>query len=310
MIESLREHGDFSVVYILALDNATRTYLEEHPLDNIQLLSIEDIEHFSPELVAVKPRRTRMEYYFTTTPQLFRYIFNIEQKPNQVVTYLDADLFFYSRPSAILDALGNNSVGITEHRYAHKLESKLSQYGRFNAGFLCIKNDENGVKVLDWWAERALEWCTDVPTEGKYANQGYLNSFPNFEGVEVLQNSGLNLAPWNTRRHHISEGNNSVPQADGDTLVFFHFHGVRKVSKWYVTSQLIYGSPLSKLLKNEVYEPYISKLQTVEDQLKLNGAPAPEIKKRGNGLHGLAARVWKFSMDRISILTGNAIKSN
>lgn len=308
MIRSLRENGDDSIVYLLALDEATRTYFDDFPMENVQLLMIEDIEEFSPELFAVKNDRTRMEYYFTTTPQLFRYIFNREQKPGQVVTYLDADLYFYSSPSAIFTTLGNKSVGITEHRYSQSFEKKLSKYGRFNAGFVCFRNDSLGNRVLDWWAARALEWCTDVPTEGKYANQGYLNTFPEFQGVQILENAGINLAPWNTASHDIQSGPTGPVTADGDELVFFHFHGVRKVNSYYVTSQLIYGYSLTNVLREQVYAPYVKKLNSIESELEQNKAPVPEIKKRGNGLHGLLSRSWKYTMDRISIFTGNAIK--
>ena len=309
MIKSLRAHGDNAKVYLLALDSDTQNYFRDYPLENVQLLNIEEIENFSPELFAVKDDRTKMEYYFTTTPQLFKYIFNLENKPGQVVTYLDADLYFFSSPFAIDQALGNKSVGISEHRYSSRFEAKLSKYGRFNAGFVSFRNDDKGNEVLDWWAKRALEWCTDIPTEGKYANQGYLNSFPEFPGVQILENAGINLAPWNTSSHKIESGSFGKTFADGDELVFFHFHGVRKVQSWFVTSQLIYGSPLSAPLKNNVYTPYVRQLQEIEEELLRNNAPIPQIKKRGNGLHGVIARGWKFSMDRLSILTNNAIKA-
>ena len=310
MIKSLREQGDDATVYLLALDSDTQNYLTEHPLENVQLLNIENIESFSPELLAIKNDRTRMEYYFTTTPQLFKYIFKLENLPGQVVTYLDADLYFFSSPSAIEKSLGEKSVGISEHRYSPRFESKLSKYGRFNAGFVTFRNDDKGNAVLDWWANRALEWCTDIPTDGKYANQGYLNSFPDFPGVQILGNAGINLAPWNTSSHKIEAGNFGRTFADGDELVFFHFHGVRKVQNWFVTSQLIYGSPLTAPLRNNVYTPYVRMLQEVEKELLINQAPIPRIKKRGNGLHGVLARGWKFSMDRLSILTRNAIKAS
>ena len=310
MIESLRLNGDKSRVFILALDNETKEYFAKFPLENVQILDMLDIEEFAPELLQVRSSRSRMEYYFTTTPQLFRYLFNLEGKPGQVITYLDADLYFYRSPDAILKALGNGSVGITEHRYADRLKKKLSQYGRFNAGFVSFRNDDLGNSTLNWWAARALEWCSDIPTEGKYANQGYLDSFPEFAGVTILKDNGLNLAPWNTARHKVNLNSSGVVLADNDPLVFFHFHGVRTVGSWFVTSQLIYGSRLTPAIKMGIYQPYVDHLSTVEEKLILQNAPKPVIKKRGNGLHGVLARTWKFGMDRISIVTGNALKAS
>lgn len=308
MIESLRQQGDNSRVYILALDDKTKEYFAEHPIDNVVIVVIEQIEKFAPELLRVKNSRSRMEYYFTTTPQLFRFLFDLEGVPGQVITYLDADLYFYQSPDAILEALGTGSVGITEHRYADHLKKKLSQYGKFNAGFVCFRNDQLGNSTLNWWADRALEWCSDIPTNGKYANQGYLDTFPDFPGVTVLNNDGLNLAPWNTARHHVSINSSGLVLADQDQLVFFHFHGVRKVGTWFVTSQLIYGSRLTPAIKRGIYQPYVNHLTTVEHRLISQNAPKPVMKKRGNGLHGVLARTWKFGMDRISIISGNALK--
>jgi hypothetical protein len=310
MIESLREHGDDGKIYLLALDTETQEYFSKFPLQNVQILNIENIEKFNPDLLEIKSERTKMEYYFTITPQLFKFIFSLENIPGMIVTYLDADLYFYSSPKAIEVALGNKSVGISEHRFNSRIEEKLSKYGRFNAGFVCFKNDEQGKKVLSWWADRTLEWCTDVPTEGKYANQGYLNSFPTFQSVKILENAGINFAPWNTSSHNIKTDKNGTILIDGDELVFFHFHGLRKVMRWFVTSQLVYGSPLSQPLRNNIYIPYIQKLQQKEKILANNNGPIPAIKKRGNGIHGFFARSWKFSMDLLSILTRNAIKSS
>lgn len=310
MIESLRLNGDNSRVYILALDDMTKDYFAKYPLDNVHIVDMLQVEEFAPELLQVRNSRSRMEYYFTTTPQLFRYLFHLEGIPDQVITYLDADLYFYKSPDAILNALGSGSVGITEHRYADHLQKKLSQYGRFNAGFVCFRNDQLGISALNWWAARALEWCSDIPTEGKYANQGYLDTFPEFSGVTVLKDDGLNLAPWNTARHNVTITSTGVVLADRDPLVFFHFHGVRTVGSWFVTSQLIYGSRLTPAIKKGIYQPYVNHLSSIEEKLLSQKAPKPVIKKRGNGLHGVLARTWKFGMDRISIVTGNALKTS
>ena len=308
MIESLRNNGDKSPVYVLALDNHTLKYFSEHKFENVRVLEMSQIEDFSPELLAVRDHRSRMEYYFTTTPQLFKYIFSLENKHGLVVTYLDADLYFFQSPDAIFECLGDGSVGITEHRYSERLKNKLAQYGRFNAGFVCFKNDEDGNVTLSWWANKALEWCSDVPTDGKYANQGYLDSFPSFTGVVILDNPGLNLAPWNTARHQIRINDEHIAVADNKPVVFFHFHGLRKVKSWFVTSQLIYGSRLTPAIKAGIYQPYVDHLVQVEKLLISQNVAKPDIKKRGNGLHGVLARAWKFGMDRLSIVTGNALK--
>jgi hypothetical protein len=307
LVESLRNHGDHSPIWILALDDAAKGYLDAAALPGVHTLTIADIEAEAPELLPLKSKRSRMEYFFTSTPLLMRWVANRQSDPSTVVIYLDADLFFFERPSLVLDSLGDGSIGIIEHKYPARLASRLAKYGRFNVGWVGIRVDERGLACLDWWAASTLEWCFDKPEDGKYADQGYLDWFPKkFEGVVVLESKGFNLAPWNTGGHVLSSGSDRVVIDGSDELVFFHFHGVRRVRDWYVTSQLVYGSRLTRVLRDGVYVPYLRKLAAA-DQIVLEALGTPNTHKRGNGVRGLVFRISKYSIDRLAMLTGNAV---
>ena len=310
LIESLRSHGDNSPVWVLALDDATTVYLDAAQLPNVFTLAISDVEDAEPELLPLKSSRSRMEYYFTSTPLLMRWVLDRHDEPDEtIVIYLDSDLFFFEDPDLVLQALGTGSVGIIEHRYPSRLEKRLSKYGRFNVGWVGIRGDQNGRACLDWWAASTLEWCFDIPDASRYADQGYLDSFPSkFDGVVILRPAGFNLAPWNTGRHSLTLAPRNRVVVDGSSpLVFFHFHGLRRVGSWYVTSQLIYGARLGRVLRNSVYRPYLEKLEAATLQV----APALETKptahKRGNGLRGSVSRIRKSTIDLLTIATGNAI---
>lgn len=310
LIESLRSHGDFAPVYVLALDEVVETYFTEHEVENVHVLTVADLEIVEPELPAIKSQRSRMEYYFTCTPLIIRYVMNKLSSPGAVAIYLDADLYFFDNPDIVVDALGNDSVGIIEHRYPASVEKKLAKYGRFNVGWVGFRDDAQGRAVLDWYAARCLEWCSDTPTDGKYADQGYLNWFPNFDGVRILDDPGFNLAPWNTRRHKIELWCNATEGivVDGSPLVFFHVHGLRRVGSHYVTAQLVYGAPASYDLMRGVYGPYVEALEAQEGLIRNQGVDTTRVAPRGVGLRGLISRMRKSTLNVLSIVSRNAVR--
>ena len=309
LIESLRIHGDHAPIWVLALDQATLKYLETAQIPNVFTLTIADLEASEPRLFPLKTSRSRMEYYFTSTPLLVGWVLDQHENPAETTAiYLDSDLYFFDRPELVLDAMGTGSVGIIEHRYPPRLEKQLAKYGRFNVGWVAFRGDELGRVCLDWWAAGTLEWCSDVPRDGKYADQRYLDLFPEkFKGVVVLEPPGFNLAPWNTSRHHLTLGRGSVIVDGRSSLVFFHFHGLRRVGSWYVTSQLIYGSRLSRILRERVYTPYLRQLEAAAAVVAGALGNQPSVRARGNGWHGIASRLRTRAVNGLTIATGNAI---
>lgn len=311
LIDSLRRHGDNAPVWILTLDDAAKRYLDDAALPGVTALTIADIEAAEPALPPLKSQRSRMEYYFTATPLLMKWVMARQADPQTVVIYLDADLFFFDDPSLVLEALGSGSVGIIEHKYPPRVAGSLAKYGRFNVGWVGIRCDARGTACVTWWGESTLAWCSDKPEGGKYADQGYLDSFPAlFEGVVVLPSLGFNLAPWNTAKAAVTAAGDAVTvSGDGrrDGLVFFHFHGLRRVGAWYVSSQLVYGAWMSRTLREAVYRPYVARLARA-DALVAAAIPPSGVQHRGHGIRGLASRFRKFALDRLSIATGNAVR--
>lgn len=308
MISSLRAHGDDAPVVVLALDEAVTEFFASNPTEGVDVISIARIEEIHPELLELKIERTRMEYYFTCTPLLIEYVMDELGTPGALAIYLDADLFFFDEPSRVIEALAGKSVGIIEHRYPLRQEKKLAKYGRFNVGWLGFRDDDDGRTVLGWYSNKTLEWCSDKPDDGRYADQGYLDWFPEFSGVRVLSDAGFNLAPWNTARHRLTFSPANMVLVDGSPLTFFHFHGVRQVGQWYTTSQLIYGSWMTRILRDRVYRPYIDLLEATEKTVAPVLTNAQYVNKRGTGMLGLISRSRKIIFDQISILTGNAIR--
>lgn len=310
LIQSLREHGDEAEVWVLALDAAAADYLHEAALPGVQVLSIGELEAARPDLLAVKADRSRMEYYFTMTPLLVQEV--MRRSPDgTTVIYLDSDLFFFDKPTLAIDALGEGSVGIIAHRYQPRLQKRLAKYGTYNVGWVGFRDDERGRACLAWWGDRTVEWCRDTPSgDGRYADQGYLNRFPElFGGVVALTPLGLNLAPWNTAGHRITEDGTGV-QVDGDPVVFFHFNGLKRTARWWITSQLVYGAPMGRVLRERVYTPYVRELERQDALVAASPlVPGRDIARRGTGLRGAAFRALRGVLSAIAVATGNAIRA-
>lgn len=294
---------------VLALDRETESYFSTHKQPGVEVFGVELLESTFPDLLNVRSHRSSMEYIFTLTPLLFCYAMTLTD-PGDLVIYLDADLFFFGSPGLVTSALSGGDVGIIPHSYPIRHAKSWGKFGTYNVGWVGIRNSDNGRACAEWWAERCLEWCSDTPLDGKYADQGYLDQFPElFKGVKILENRGFNLAPWNTFGQKISQdGKGRVLVGDQTQLIFFHFHGLKRFGKWMATSQLNYRSPASKELIELVYQPYLTSLKRAEELVSIhtNSKKAPKL-VRGRGLRRLARTIVTKILVLASILTGNGV---
>lgn len=306
MIESLRANGDDSPVWVMALDDEVPARIAEVGIPGVMVMRLEDLEQANPRLLTVKAERALMEYVFTMTAFLIPYVMD-RSAPGTSVAYLDADLRFFSAPQQIWEALGEGSIGIFPHRFTPSTARSHAKYGTYNAGVIAFRDDARGRACLDWWADRCIEWCSDFPgPDGKYANQGYLDRFAErFDGVKSMSPAGFNAAPWNTAASNWSVRNDRVFVGE-DPLVFFHFHSLQRVGGWWVTSQLRYRSPTSRVLRERVYRPYVAAIEGWEMQL---GLAHRSIHKRGGSHAGVSTRIRDALIYCISIATGNAVRA-
>lgn len=212
---------------ILCLDKETDGKLRELGLGSVELIRLCDLEGLYPQLAAAKASRSRIEYYFTCTPFLISLVLE-SLKQGEVVTYLDADLYFFSDPSALLEELGNGSAAIIAHRFPEGLR-RLEVFGRYNVGWVSIRSDSQGRDCSTWWRDRCAEWCFDRVEGNMFADQKYLDEWPSrFPGTVVISHPGANLAPWNLASHRVRVRGTAVT-VDSRPLVFFHFHGLRRI---------------------------------------------------------------------------------
>ncbi|MCB9139508.1 MAG: hypothetical protein H6642_14295 [Caldilineaceae bacterium] len=275
LYKSLQRHCKRSfVLWILCFDNDTYNILARLKLPGIRLISQQEFETGDEELIRVKADRSRVEYYWTCTPSLPLYV--LYHNPGvDLISYLDADLCFYADPQPIYDELGTSSILIHEHRYAPEHAYLEAISGVYNVGLMAFRRDEQGLACLHWWRARCLEWCYARTEDGKFGDQKYLDDWPQqFNDVTVLQHKGAGLAPWNLTQYHFKARQQHIV-VDGDPLIFFHFHGLRCISR-RVIEPAGYGYRLPPFIAARLFVTYANALKRAAD---MTGRPFADLER-------------------------------
>jgi hypothetical protein len=280
---SLEDVGADFRLRVVCMDRETEDVLRRLALPRLVIVPLADLERHDSEFAAVKGDRTPVEYCWTATPAVCLYALSKEPELGEI-TYIDADLMFFSDPQPLFDELGEDAVLIVPHRYAPEHRHKESTSGIFNVEWLTFRRDEDGLATLQWWHDRCIEWCYFRFEDGKMGDQMYLDDWPQrFPRVHVLQHPGGGLAPWNATAHTLSaEGGRAV--VDGRPLVFYHHHSLRlfrrtsgarvaavlgEVRRGVPPSSLFWitNYPVSASERRLVWEPYLRLLGEAMEEI-------------------------------------------
>ncbi len=266
LYQSLQQHCPTFQLWILCLDHQTHTALTQRALPNTHLIRLEELEQSDPALLQAKANRTLVEYYFTCTPVLPLFILT-RYPAVEMITYLDADLFFFADPEPLYTEIADHSIAISAHRFPPRLRH-LEKTGVYNVAWLSFRQDQTALACLRRWRAQCLEWCYDRIEPGRYADQKYLDAWPaSFAKVRVLRHKGANVAPWNLDNYHIRAGDNRVWIGE-QPLMFFHFQGLERVTDWWYNSNSAhYGTRLSSVVRREIYGPYLRALAESTPQI-------------------------------------------
>lgn len=290
-------------VLVLALDEACQKLLPSFatklfPQCDLTVLSLAELEASCPELAHVKGSRSAVEYIFTLTPALC--LDGLRRaKEGEHIIYLDADMYFFGDPDRALQDLGENSIGITEHRFPARKQHLSNIYGKFNVGWVAFRNDETARTCARDWLHECLTSCSLEPTATTFGDQKYLDTWPaRYPRVSRIANLGVNAGPWNVPGHTFEDGPDG-PLIDGSQLIVFHFHRVNRVADGlYETDYLDYGR-MSPSLCDTVYVPYVRALVRLEHELhdrlpRSAFERLAKFKRPGLSPKGLLRYVWTF----------------
>ena len=264
MIMSLIENNQAEVeIYVLCMDEETKQTLKKINMQSVHLVDLAVIEGFIPKLREVKKIRTAAEYCWTLSSSFPLYLFDHIQYI-ELLTYLDADLYFYEDTQAIFDEMNAASVSIIEHRFSDEF-IKYEVNGKFCVEWVSFRRNAEGLACLNKWHQQCVEWCYARQEGGKFGDQKYLDEWPDlYPTCHIIQNLGAGVAPWNYKKYAIDyiDGENKI-KIDGFPLIFYHFHQFKifKNNK-YIRMPRVYESQ-----KNILYEIYKLYEKGVEESL-------------------------------------------
>jgi len=282
LLDSLRRFGGEFKLYALCLDEQSLFVIQALGKDNVVPIQISELETYDPELAATKATRSLIEYYFTITPCWPLYLFDTFKKIEQI-TYLDADLYFFSDPEIVFAEIDNASIALSPHNFSPDHAEDIV-YGKYNMGWVTWRRDENGLAALKWYRESCIEWCHDRLEGDRFADQKYLEEIAGFPGAEDIKHIGVNISGWSCNNYEFTLDDNDTPLVDGKPLVCYHFQ------RFWMTDDKSIKTVIPERHKNpgsvvmrHVFEPYSSRLDYFLDLVrKIYPEASLEEIKRGN----------------------------
>jgi hypothetical protein len=243
------KYSPSSHMFILALDDNVEKVASS--MKNVTVISLREIEAYCPNLLAVKSKRQKKEYYATITPIFPQFIINM--KGMNELYYVDSDIAFWSAPEEMESVMGHESLLVTPHE-----NPATKPGGFFNVGILGYRNDGNCRNFLKWWEKKCIKWCRwEARSDGRCADQGYLNVLQEdparFPRVKISDHPGINIGPWNIAMHELGVENENLTLDSKINLICYHFHGFKKMGEGYINDT---GWNVPDNAMRNIYDPY------------------------------------------------------
>jgi hypothetical protein len=294
------------------------SYLKFHPDDEFHLLLVDqipaDFTSRDPRVHVLEVEKLGLpgfeslafkfdilELNTGVKPSFMKYLFGLGASK---VVYFDPDIYVFSSMELIYDALESASIVLTPHILTptsdseHVYERDLLGGGVFNLGFVAVSNSQQGLRFLDWWEERCLQFGFNDLRSGLFVDQKWINLAPSFfDETHILRHAGCNVAYWNLWERSLSEGDSGYLVNQDLPLVFFHYSGYRPDLPDQLSSKL--------RLPQDINETLRKLLVFYGDRLKANGADQyHEYKYRyatfsdGSLITVLSRRLYSVTTDR------------
>ncbi len=294
MIKSLKKYCNNFDIYVLCLDEKTKEILENIKIKQIKCISLKQVEN--KDLLTAKATRTNTEYCWTLASSLTWYIMQMHRNID-LITYLDADLLFYSDVEPIFQEIKDSSISIIEHRFSPPFKY-LEKNGKFCVEWNSFKRDKEGMKCLDTWRRQCIKWCYYKLEDGKMGDQKYLDEWPSkFSSCHIIEDEGAGIAPWNYAKYKINKQNNKIKINDSN-LIFYHFHQfqILENQKFFRLGDIYTSNKKEPDLIYKVYEKEILKsldiIRSIDKEFS----------------HGIFARKKYFFKDTLKKFIPNNVK--
>lgn len=272
LYESLKNVSKDFILYVLAMDDKCYKILVDLNLPHLKPIKLVDFEN--EELLKVKSTRSIGEYCWTCSSNLIKYI--ITTYNPEYCTYIDADIYFYSDPYKIIEEMKskNASVQVIGHRF-NKYEAKELEYivGKYCVEFNTFKNDTNGLKLLDKWCKQCLEYCKIDGDGIHWADQKYQDKWcEDYDYCIETEHLGAGIAPWNITQYKLIKSEKNVFSIKIKNqlypVIFYHFENIQYLNKNTIKINLYKKWGIDDELVNQLYYPYLKKVDKHKDFIK------------------------------------------
>lgn len=203
--------------------------------DTVDVITLDD--SWIPNWRQMAFKYNVIEFSTSIKPFCFNKLFG--EKYSKVI-YLDPDTYVTNSLDEIFGFLDQKSIVLTPHYcniqndYTGSItEEEILFVGIYNLGFGAIKNDDVGVKIVNWWMNRLRNKCYADKVDALHVDQKWMDFIPAFFPNDVLitHHLGINPAIWNLHeRELIIAEDKSFFIKNNETkevfpLLFFHFSG-------------------------------------------------------------------------------------
>lgn len=255
LITSLKKHYPMSKIWVMPLDELTRTALGTLKIENVSLLNRSEDRELFANFDSFQSTRSFAESVFSIKPQVIECVMKKSQE-NEIIFYMDADTFMFA-PLKFAVSSHEKSIFLSPH-YFSPMSIKSLSAGEYNAGLVGFRNNDYGRLSISHWISLCKEWCFVKPDAGRYADQRYLEEISTKWKQEAgILDYGNNFGPWSFADDLRVESRNQDIYINGKKLVSFHFHGMR-IGRMVIRSGIsMYGGfPSRKKFKTLVYLKY------------------------------------------------------
>lgn len=253
LLQSLACHQPDAFVYVLALDDHVYKDLLGRP--HVHAIHLDDFE--GPRLKDIRGQRTWQEYCWTLG-SVFTYwalvYFDCDE-----IAYLDADCYLFGSLDPLYASLRDHPLAIIPHRWTPAHADRLRPNGMFNVSWVWFGPSPLAHLVARTWRDQCLDWCYYRIENGKMADQGYLEHWPEHYDAHVVPDLGVGLAPWNQEQYAYAWEGDRLWVTDGvrrDPVTLYHFHG-------YHSPKDRCGYPLHPKVAQYLYRPYERTLEAL-----------------------------------------------
>lgn len=270
LFESLIEKTTDLTLHYLCIDDLSFNNLKKYESESLLVYNVADLVNQDKKLKELKNKDYR--YFCWSLASYFQNYLMV--RLNSPLTYIDSDIYFHQSFDEILNAIGQNDVGIFRHRQ-FPLNSNRPE-GLYNVGVVYFNNSELSKYILDWWSDAVLHM--KYPELATCGDQKYLEAFPKMCPKDRLFIDGDigHGAPWQWQLFDFSDYENDgtiMWENKKQTLVFSHFsqfvHDFDNDRYVPSTQHHIY-TPLTSYQNisglKKIYDEYFEKLKSIRNK--------------------------------------------